>query len=161
MGAHLHLARRPGEHGTHAADAAIRVVLADDHALMRRTLRALLDGEEGLNVIAEADDMAGVTRQVLRHEPHVLVLDLGMPGGSAIEAIRQLRERAPETQIVVVTMEENPVFAQRALAAGALGFVLKELADEELPAGDSMPPRTASSTSARASPPGSMPCTAR
>jgi two-component system, NarL family, response regulator NreC len=66
------------------------------------------------------------------HEPHVLVLDLNMPGGSGIETISRLRERAPDTNIVVVTMEEDPVFAQRAFAAGALGFVAKELADDEL-----------------------------
>ena len=67
------------------------------------------------------------------HEPHVLVLDLNMPDGSSIEAISRLREQAPDTKIVVMTMDENPVFAQRAFAAGAVGFVAKELADEELP----------------------------
>ena len=143
------------------ADAPIRVVLADDHTLLRRSLRALLDGEEGVNVIAEADDMAGVTRQVLGHEPQVLVVDLNMPGGSAIEAISLLRERAPGTKIVVMTMEESPVFAQRAFAAGALGFVAKELADEELSAAVHAAAHEASSSSARGSPRGSTPCTAR
>jgi two-component system response regulator NreC len=83
-------------------------------------------------VIAEADDLASVVRHVHGHRPHVLVLDLGMSGGSGMEAVRQLRERSPETQIVVVTMDESPVFAHRALAAGALGFVTKEMADEQL-----------------------------
>ena len=132
MASYLHLARGAGDRGPVVADAPIRVVLADDHALMRRSLRMLLNGEEGVEVIAEADDMAGVTRHVLGHEPRVLVLDLNMPGGSSIEAISRLRERAPDTKIVVMTMEENPVFAQRAFAAGALGFVAKDLADGEL-----------------------------
>jgi two-component system response regulator NreC len=109
------------------------VVLADDHTMMRRTLRLLLDGEDGVEVIAEADDLASVMRNVDAHQPHVLVLDLNMPDGSGIEALSQLRERVPETQIVVMTMQDSPAFAQRAFAAGAIGFVVKELADEELP----------------------------
>ncbi len=134
MAAHLQLASRPGEADAVAGDLPIRVVLADDHALMRRSLRLLLDDEKGIGVIAEADDIAGATRHVLGHEPHVLVLDLNMPGGSSIATISRLRERAPATKVVVMTMEADPVFAQRAFAAGALGFVAKERADEELAA---------------------------
>jgi two-component system response regulator NreC len=67
------------------------------------------------------------------HRAQVLVLDLTMPGVSGIEMVSRLRERASDTQIVVTTMEENPVFAQRAFAAGAIGFVAKDLADAELP----------------------------
>jgi two-component system response regulator NreC len=134
MASHLQLARSPDGVRPVEAEAPIRVVLADDHTLMRRSLRTLLDGEDRLSVIAEADDMAGVTQHVMGYEPHVLVLDLHMPGGSSIEAISQLRERAPDTKIVVMTMDENPLFAQRAFAAGALGFVTKELADDDLPA---------------------------
>jgi len=132
MASHLHLARSPDDPDTAAANAQIRVLLADDHALMRRSLRLLLDGEEGIEVIAEANDLAAVARHVDAHEPHVLVLDLSMPDGSSIEAISRLREQAPSTQIVVMTMEENPVFAQRAFAAGAVGFVAKDLAACEL-----------------------------
>ena len=110
---HLRLAPEPAE--TAAEQQTIRVVLGDDHALMRRTLRLLLDGEQGLEVIAEAGDLNLLVRHVDAHQPHVLVLDLGMPDGSSSEAIRQLRERLPQMQIVIVTMEENPVFAQRAL----------------------------------------------
>jgi two-component system response regulator NreC len=116
-----------------AEERTIRVLLADDHALMRRTLRLLLEGEQDVEVIAEASDLVSLVRHVDAHQPHVLVLDLGMPDGSSSEAIRQLRARLPAMQIVIVTMEENPVFAQRALAAGAIGFVLKDRADEELP----------------------------
>jgi two-component system, NarL family, response regulator NreC len=132
MAAPLHLAHSPdGE--PQAANVPVRVLLADDHALMRHSLRLLLDGEEDVEVVAEAEDMARVARYVEDHRPHVLVLDLGMPGGSSIEEIGRLRERAPDTQIVVMTMEQNPVFAQRAFAAGALGFIAKDLADAELP----------------------------
>jgi len=133
MAAHLHLARSREEPDAASANAHIRVLLADDHALMRRSLRLLLDGEDGLEVVAEADGLAAVARHVRALAPHVLVLDLSMPDGSSIEAISRLREQAPDTQIVVMTMDESPVFAQRALAAGALGFVAKDLADGELP----------------------------
>jgi len=134
MSSHLHLAPSPPGTGSAVyAASPIRVVLADDHTMMRRTLRLLLDGEDGVEVIAEADDLASVMRNVHAHQPRVLVLDLNMPDGSGIEALSQLRERAPETQIVVMTMQDSPAFAQRAFAAGAIGFVVKELADEELP----------------------------
>ncbi len=118
---------------TSLVEKAIRVIVADDHELMRQTLSRLLAREDDLSVIAEAYDLPSLVHRLDEHRPQVLVLDFGMLGGSSSETIRQLRERAPDTQLVVVTMEENPVFAQRSLAAGALGFVLKELAAEELP----------------------------
>ena len=108
------------------------MVVADDHALIRRSVRLLLEGEDDLELVGEADDIRSAAHHVNGRHPNVLVLDLGMPGGSSIEAIGELRETAPQTQIVVMTMEESPVFAQRALAAGALGYVSKELADGEL-----------------------------
>ncbi len=123
----------PALSSTLSAELPIRVVLADDHALMRRSLRLLLDSERDVEVIAEGDDMTAVVRYVEHHRPQVLLLDLGMRGGSSIDAINRLPERVPETKIVVMTMQDNPVFARLALAAGALGFVAKERADEELP----------------------------
>jgi two-component system, NarL family, response regulator NreC len=133
MPPHLHLAPSPAGTGSVVCAASpIRVVLAEGHALMRRGLRLLLDIEDGVEVIAEADDVASALRHVHGYQPHVLVLDLGMPGGSSIETIGKLRERAPDIKIVVLTMDDSPVFAQRALAAGALGFVVKHLADSEL-----------------------------
>jgi two-component system response regulator NreC len=133
MASHLHLAPSPDDPQPVSVDAPIRVVLADDHELMRRSLRLLLEGEAGVEVVAEANDIPAVARHVQGHQPRVLVLDLNMPGGSSTEAIGRLGERSPETHIVVMTMEENPVFAQRAFAAGAVGFVAKDLADAELP----------------------------
>jgi two-component system response regulator NreC len=135
MATHLELAPElPAENFTAELpkQAQIRVVLADDHAMMRRSLRMLLDGEHDFNVVGEAGNHASVTREVDVHRPQVLVLDLRMGGASSIETIRSLSERAPETKIVVLSMEDSPVFAQRALTAGAVGFVAKDLADDEL-----------------------------
>lgn len=113
-------------------EGPIRVVLVDDHALMRRSLRLLLDGEDGVEVVAEADDLASALREVRAWKPDVLVLDLRLPGDPGNAAIATLHERAPAVQIVVATMHESPIYAQHALACGALGFVHKELADSEL-----------------------------
>jgi two-component system, NarL family, response regulator NreC len=112
---------------------AIRVVLGDDHSLVRRGLRLLLEREPGVEIVAEAGDIPNTMRYVHGHRPHVLVLDLSMPNGSSIDAIGRLREQAPETEIVVLAMEDDPAFAQHALDAGAIGYVLKDVADDALP----------------------------
>jgi two-component system, NarL family, response regulator NreC len=109
-----------------------RIVLADDHGVVRSGLRLLLDAEQGFEVVAEAADVDAARRRVLGHHPDVLVLDLNMPGGSSLETISVIREQSPKTQIVVLTMQQEPAFARKALGAGALGYVLKEAADEEL-----------------------------
>ncbi len=105
------------------------VVIADDHTVVRQGLRMLIDNEDGLQVIAEAGTVPDAERLTRAHRPTVLVLDLNMPGGSSLEAIPRLRE---QTAVVVLTMQDDPAFARQALQAGALGFVLKEAADEEL-----------------------------
>ncbi|MGA2453554.1 MAG: response regulator transcription factor [Solirubrobacteraceae bacterium] len=110
----------------------IRLVLADDHAVVRSGLRMLLDSEPDFEVVAEASDVEGAKRYVRGHHPRVLVLDLNMPGGSSLEAIPVIRKESPDTQIVVLTMQQEPAFAREALGAGALGYVLKEAADDEL-----------------------------
>jgi two-component system response regulator NreC len=110
----------------------IRVVIADDHSVVRRGLRQLLEGEEGVEIVAEAQDLPGARRYVRGHRPDVLVLDLNMPGGSSLEAIPELRAEFPETQIVVLTMQNEPAYARQALSEGVLGYVLKEAADAEL-----------------------------
>jgi two-component system response regulator NreC len=121
-----------GGDGAAAADRRIRIVLADDHTVVRSGLRMLLDSEADFEVVAEAGEVESVRRYVRGHRPAVLVLDLNMPGGSSLEAIPALRAESPGTQIVVLTMQEEPAFARRALGAGALGYVLKEAADDEL-----------------------------
>jgi two-component system, NarL family, response regulator NreC len=110
----------------------IRIVIADDHSVVRRGLRQLLDEEEGLEVVAEAGNVDDARRYVRGHHPKVLVLDLNMPGGSSLKAIPELRAESPETEIVVLTMQDEPAYAREALGAGVLGYVLKEAADTEL-----------------------------
>jgi two-component system response regulator NreC len=110
----------------------ITVVLADDHVVVRKGLRLLLDAEPGMRVLAEAGTVPDAIRMARAHRPTVLVLDLNMPGGSSLEAIPALVNDVPQTAIVVLTMQNDPSFARQALQAGALGFVLKEAADDEL-----------------------------
>jgi len=110
----------------------IRIVLADDHQVVRRGLRFVLDNQPGLEVVAEAADVESAQRYVRGHHPAVLVLDLNMPGGSSLEAIPVIRKESPDTQIVVLTMQDEPEYAREALAGGAIGYVLKEAADTEL-----------------------------
>jgi DNA-binding NarL/FixJ family response regulator len=139
MPPHLRLAEDPDpQRPVPSAGESISVVLADDHRGVRRSIRLLLDGEEGIEVVAEADDMEGVTRELSAHRPHVLVLDMGItdtdgvPTGAVAEIVR-LRAQAPTTEIVAVTMNDSPAFARGALEAGAAGFILKDLADSDLP----------------------------
>jgi two-component system response regulator NreC len=110
----------------------ITVVLADDHAVVRKGLRLLLEAEPGLRVVADAGTVPDAIRMVQEHRPAVLVLDLSMPGGSGLAAIPVIRQEARGTAIVVLTMQNDPSFARQALQSGALGFVLKEAADDEL-----------------------------
>jgi two-component system, NarL family, response regulator NreC len=113
-------------------EGKISIVLADDHAVVRSGLKMLLQAESDFEVVAEAGDVDSARRYVLGHKPLVLVLDLNMPGGSSLEAIPEIRTSNPDTQIVVLTMQQEPAFARHALSAGAIGYVLKEAADDEL-----------------------------
>jgi two-component system response regulator NreC len=107
-------------------------VLVDDHAVVRSALRMLLEAEDDFEVVAEAGDADAAVRYVRGHKPEVLVLDLNMPGGSSLERVPAIREASPGTQIVVLTMQEDPAFAREAMRAGVLGYILKEAADAEL-----------------------------
>jgi two-component system, NarL family, response regulator NreC len=111
-------------------DDEITVVIADDHAVVRKGLRLLLDAEPGLRVVAEAGTVPDAIRMAKAHRPRVIVLDLNMPGGSSLEAIPEIA--GDITAVVVLTMQDDPSFARQALQAGASGFVLKEAADDEL-----------------------------
>jgi two-component system response regulator NreC len=116
-----------------SGEAAITtIVLADDHTVVRNALRLLLDAEPGFEVVAEAGDADTAVRYVRGHKPAVLILDLNMPGRASLDAVPDIREASPGTEIVVLTMQNEPAFARRALQAGVRGYVLKEAADAEL-----------------------------
>jgi two-component system response regulator NreC len=111
---------------------SITVVLADDHVVVRSALRMLLEGEQGIEVVAEAGDAASAIRYVNGHHPAVLILDINMPGGSGLGAIPTIRSQSPDTQIVMLTMQAETAPAREALQAGVLGYILKEAASDEL-----------------------------
>jgi two-component system, NarL family, response regulator NreC len=129
----------PGRYGhremsetTTVAAPHVKIVLADDHAVVRVGLRMLLDAEPGFEVVAEAGNTRDAARFVRGHHPDVLVLDLNMPGESGLELIPRICAEMPDTRIVVLTMQRGPAFARQALSSGALGYVIKDAADVEL-----------------------------
>ena len=111
---------------------SISIVVADDHPVVRRGVRAILDAEPDFSIVGEACDGLETVRVVERAKPDVLVLDLMMPGLSGLEALRILRERAPETRVVVLSMHSNKAFVAEALKIGATGYVLKGCTEENL-----------------------------
>ena len=121
----------PSDRGEKAKDTTT-IVLADDHTVVRSALRMLLEAEPDFEVLAEAGDADAAIRYVRGHKPTVLILDLNMPGRSSLEAVPDIQEASPNTEIVVLTMQNEPAFARKALQAGVRGYVLKEAADAEL-----------------------------
>jgi two-component system, NarL family, response regulator NreC len=115
-----------------SATDTVTIVLADDHQVVRQGLRMLLEAEDGLEVLDEAGDAEGALRKVLAYHPDVLVLDLNMPGEPSLTAIPRILETSSNTNIVILTMQDDPAFAREALRAGAVGYVLKDAADTEL-----------------------------
>jgi DNA-binding NarL/FixJ family response regulator len=114
---------------------AIRVVLADDHGLVRACVRALLDaGANGtaIEVVDEAEDGRALLRAVRRHRPDVAVVDVSMPLLDGIEATRRIRRLAPDTRVVILTMHDDAAIAARARSAGATGYVVKDAPPEQL-----------------------------
>jgi len=110
----------------------IRVLLSDDHVLVRATLRALLDRTKGIDVVGEAADTQSVLDSAARHHPDVIVLDLHMPLGSGLQAIHALHESEPDCRVLVLTMDASGAMASSAMDAGASGYMLKERAGREL-----------------------------
>ena len=108
-------------------------MLAVDHDGLRRSLRRLLDDDGGIEVIADLCDMADALASVAAGSPRVLVIDLGLAGNGDPDAISAVRAHAPDTEVVALTMHESPLAAQQVIDAGAIGFVLKDRADSELP----------------------------
>jgi two-component system, NarL family, response regulator NreC len=104
---------------------SISVVLADDHPVVRRGLRSVLEAEPDFTIVAETGDGLETVRLVERRQPDVLILDLIMPGLSGLEVLPIVRQRAPQTRVVVFSMAANEDFILRALRSGAMAYVLK------------------------------------
>ena len=113
----------------------IRVLLADDHAILRAGLRMLLDAQPDMAVVAEAADGEEAIRRAGDSRPDVAVVDLTMPGLSGMETLERLRREVPATRLLVLTMHDDPAYARLALAAGASGHVIKDAESAELLAG--------------------------
>jgi DNA-binding NarL/FixJ family response regulator len=110
----------------------ITILLADDHAVVRDGLRALLEGQPDLKVVADAATGREVVHQVTRHCPEVILMDIAMPDLNGIEAMRQIKQICPATQVIILSMHATAEHAYRALQAGARGYVLKESAGVEV-----------------------------
>jgi len=110
----------------------ITIVVADDHAVVRGGLRRMLDAEDGFAVVAEAGDVDETRRQVAAHRPSLLLLDLHMPGGGSLAALPSLCAASPTTEVLVLTMQDDPGYAREALQRGARGYLLKEAEEADL-----------------------------
>jgi DNA-binding NarL/FixJ family response regulator len=110
----------------------IRVLLAEDHTIVRKGLLALLQGQSGIEVVAEAEEGRQAVRLTEQFRPDVVLMDLSMPGLNGLEATRQIVERIPGTKVLVLTRHMNQEYVDRILEAGALGYLVKKSAPEEL-----------------------------
>ena len=110
----------------------VRILLADDHAVVRRGLRALLEARQGFEVCAEASNGREAVELALHHKPDVAVLDISLPIMNGIEATRQIRKEAPGTEVMIFTLHDRESEIRDVLHAGARGYVLKSEADEQI-----------------------------
>ena len=110
----------------------IRIVIADDHTIVREGLKQMLSAAEGLRVIAEAQNGGEVIQRIRELEFDVLVLDMSMPGRSGPELIKQVHDEKPKLRILVLSMHQEPQYAVRAIKSGAAGYLTKESASTEL-----------------------------
>ncbi|MEX2210648.1 MAG: response regulator transcription factor [Gaiellaceae bacterium] len=109
-----------------------RILLADDHAVVRRGLRLVLDGEPDLEVVAEAGDGAEAVDRAVHEDVHLAILDVTMPRLTGIQAAREISRRRPEVRTLILSMHDNEQYLFEALRAGASGYVLKSAADRDL-----------------------------
>ena len=110
----------------------IRVLIADDHAVLRAGLRILLDAEPDMEVVGEAADGAEALARVGELAPDVVLLDITMPRVNGLSVLRQIREVSPDSRVLILTMHDDESYLREALAAGGAGYVLKRAADTEL-----------------------------
>jgi len=110
----------------------IRVLLADDHTILRDGIRALLDDQADIEVIGEAGDGQATVKMTAQLQPDVVVMDIAMPLLNGLEATRQIQRDFPQVKVLILTMHENEEYIRQVLAAGALGYVLKDAAARDL-----------------------------
>lgn len=110
----------------------IRIMLVDDHAVVRTGLRMMLEGESDIEIVGEAENATQVLNSISQAEPDVILMDIGLPDMSGIEATRQIKELSPETAVVALTIHEDEEYFFNMLDAGASGYVPKRAAPEEL-----------------------------
>jgi two-component system response regulator NreC len=110
----------------------IRVLLVDDHAVVRSGLRRVLEAEDDIEVVAEAGDMRNAVFEARAHKPDVIVMDVVMPDASGIEATPAVLEEAEDAKVLMLSMQDDPRYVREAFAVGANGYVLKEAADTEV-----------------------------
>lgn len=109
-----------------------RILLADDHAILRAGLAMLIESQPDLVVVGEAGDGMEAVEKTRKLKPDVVILDLTMPRVSGLEALREIRRDCPNTQVLVLTMHDDPAYGRSVLGAGAMGYVTKKAADREL-----------------------------
>jgi two-component system, NarL family, response regulator NreC len=110
----------------------IKVVLVDDHAVVRSGLRLLLDAQDDMEVVGEAGNAKDAVFRARALKPDVILLDVVMPGESGIDVLPKLLKESPQTNVLVLSMQDDPSYVREAFAAGASGYVLKEAVDEEV-----------------------------
>ena len=111
---------------------SIRVVLVDDHAILRAGLRRVLEAEPDIEVVGEAESADRAVFEALSSKPDVVVMDVVMPGKSGIEGMPAVLQAVPEAKVLVLSMQDDPHYVREAFEVGAAGYVLKEAADTEV-----------------------------
>ncbi|MCK4898659.1 MAG: response regulator transcription factor, partial [Anaerolineales bacterium] len=110
----------------------IRILLADDHTILRDGIRSLLEDESDMTVIGEAEDGHSAVKLVKKLDPDVVLMDIAMPLLNGLEATRQIKRDNPQTKVLILTMHENEEYIRQVLAIGAMGYILKDAAAREL-----------------------------
>jgi DNA-binding NarL/FixJ family response regulator len=110
----------------------VTIIIADDHRIFRKGLKSLLSEKEQIQVMAEADDGDEALEMARKYKPKIVIMDIGMPKMDGIEATRQIRERLPETEVIILSMHAKKAYIDQVLQAGAKGYVLKDSDEENL-----------------------------